>query len=71
RTAPPKPVSRPAVPVTESRPAPVQQGGYEPRAADPVAEAIQLAEANAAAMARPAPAAQAEDFRPQSKIFQA
>ncbi|PAQ07317.1 cell division protein FtsZ [Mesorhizobium temperatum] len=71
RTAPPKPVNRPAVPVTESRPAPVQQGGYEPRAADPVAEAIQLAEANAAAMARPAPAAQAEDFRPQSKIFQA
>ncbi|RWP23261.1 cell division protein FtsZ [Mesorhizobium sp.] len=71
RTAPPKPVSRPAAPVTESRPAPVQQGGYEPRAADPVAEAIQLAEANAAAMARSAPASQAEDFRPQSKIFQA
>ncbi|MCF6102308.1 cell division protein FtsZ [Mesorhizobium muleiense] len=71
RTAPPKPVSRPAAPVTESRPAPVQQGGYEPRAADPVAEAIQLAEANAAAMARSAPAPQAEDFRPQSKIFQA
>ncbi|BCH16014.1 cell division protein FtsZ [Mesorhizobium sp. L-2-11] len=71
RTTPPKPVSRPAAPVTESRPVPVQQGGYEPRAADPVAEAIQLAEANAAAMARPAPAPQAEDFRPQSKIFQA
>ncbi|TIM25699.1 MAG: cell division protein FtsZ, partial [Mesorhizobium sp.] len=71
RTAPPKPVSRPAAPVTESRPSPVQQGGYEPRAADPVAEAIQLAEANAAAMARAAPAPQAEDFRPQSKIFQA
>ncbi|RUV64571.1 cell division protein FtsZ, partial [Mesorhizobium sp. M5C.F.Ca.IN.020.29.1.1] len=71
RTAPPKPVSRPAAPVTENRPAPVQQAGYEPRAVDPVAEAIQLAEANAAAMARPAPAAQAEDFRPQSKIFQA
>ncbi|RWM92510.1 MAG: cell division protein FtsZ [Mesorhizobium sp.] len=71
RTAPPKQVSRPAAPVTESRPAPVQQGGYEPRAADPVAEAIQLAEANAAAMARPALAPQAEDFRPQSKIFQA
>ncbi|CCV14799.1 cell division protein FtsZ [Mesorhizobium sp. STM 4661] len=70
RAAPPKPVNRPAVPVTESRPAPVQ-AVYEPRAADPVAEAIQLAEANAAAMARPAPVAQAEDFRPQSKIFQA
>jgi cell division protein FtsZ len=71
RAAPPKPASRPAAPVTESRPAPVQQGGYEPRAVDPVAEAIQLAEANAAAMARPVPAAHAEDFRPQSKIFQA
>ncbi|TGQ42657.1 cell division protein FtsZ [Mesorhizobium sp. M00.F.Ca.ET.216.01.1.1] len=73
RAAPQKPVSRPAAPVTESRPAPVQQPAYEPRAADPVAEAIQLAEANAAAMAqaRPAPAAHAEEFRPQSKIFQA
>jgi len=40
---------------------------------NPVAEAIQLAEANAAAMAqaRPAPVAHADDFRPQSKIFQA
>lgn len=72
RAAPQKPVSRPSVPVTDSRP-PVQQVIYEPRAADPVAEAIQLAEANAAAMAqaRPAPVAQADDFRPQSKIFQA
>ncbi|MBA1139040.1 cell division protein FtsZ [Mesorhizobium neociceri] len=73
RAMPPqqKPVSRPA-PVAEGRPAPVQQT-YEQRAADPVAEAIQLAEANAAAMAqaRPAPMAQADDFRPQSKIFQA
>ncbi|ESY75918.1 cell division protein FtsZ [Mesorhizobium sp. M1050] len=73
RTAPPKPASRPAVAAPESRPAPVQQTAYEPRAIDPVAEAIQLAEANAAAMAqaRPAPVAHAEDFRPQSKIFQA
>ncbi|MER8476199.1 cell division protein FtsZ [Mesorhizobium sp. M1163] len=73
RTAPPKPVSRPATQVMEMRPAPVQQPIYEPRAADPVAEAIQLAEANAAAMAqaRPAPVAHSEDFRPQSKIFQA
>lgn len=73
RAMPPqqKPVSRPA-PVAEGRPAPVQQT-YEQRAADPVAEAIQLAEANAAAMAqaRPVPMAQADDFRPQSKIFQA
>ncbi|ESZ42303.1 cell division protein FtsZ [Mesorhizobium sp. L2C066B000] len=73
RAVPPqqKPVSRPAAPGAEGRPAPVQQQTYEQRAADPVAEAIQLAEANAAAMARPAPMAQTEDFRPQSKIFQA
>ncbi|MBZ9753995.1 cell division protein FtsZ [Mesorhizobium sp. ESP6-5] len=73
RTAPPKQAARPAVAPVESRPAPVQQTVYEPRAADPVAEAIQLAEANAAAMAqaRPAPVAHADDFRPQSKIFQA
>jgi cell division protein FtsZ len=68
--APQKPAARPAVPAAESRPAPVQQAVYEPRAIDPVAEAIQLAEANAAAMAqsRQAPV---DDFRPQSKIFQA
>ncbi|MBZ9670398.1 cell division protein FtsZ [Mesorhizobium sp. B2-1-8] len=73
RAAPPKPAARPAVAAVESRPAPVQHTVYEPRAADPVAEAIQLAEANAAAMAqaRPAPVAHADDFRPQSKIFQA
>ncbi|MER8445972.1 cell division protein FtsZ [Mesorhizobium sp. M1066] len=73
RTAPPKPASRPAAQIAEVRPAPVQQAAYEPRAVDPVAEAIHLAEANAAAMAqaRPAPVAHAEDFRPQSKIFQA
>ncbi|MER9288965.1 cell division protein FtsZ [Mesorhizobium sp. M0618] len=73
RTAPPKPANRPAAQIAEVRPAPVQQAAYEPRAVDPVAEAIHLAEANAAAMAqaRPAPVAHAEDFRPQSKIFQA
>ncbi|MFK0687317.1 cell division protein FtsZ [Mesorhizobium sp. IMUNJ 23033] len=71
RAAPQKPVSRPAAAIAESRPAPVQQAAYEPRAVDPVAEAIQLAEANAAAMAQPRPAAHAEEFRPQSKIFQA
>ncbi len=71
RAVPPqqKPVARPVAPAAEGRP--VQQQTYEQRAADPVAEAIQLAEANAAAMARPAPMAQADDFRPQSKIFQA
>ncbi|MBZ9819215.1 cell division protein FtsZ [Mesorhizobium sp. CA4] len=68
--APQKPAARPAVaPVAEIRPAPVQPQAYEPRAVDPVAEAIQLAEANAA-MAQPRPAP-VDDFRPQSKIFQA
>jgi cell division protein FtsZ len=73
RTAPPKPTNRPAVPAAENRPAAVQQAIYEPRAIDPVAEAIQLVEANAAAMAqaRPAAVAPADEFRPQSKIFQA
>lgn len=44
----------------------------EPRISDPVAEAIRIAEANAAdlAAARPAHAA-AEEFRPQSRLFQA
>jgi len=69
--APQKPASRPAAaPVAEIRPAPVQPQAYEPRVADPVAEAIQLAEANAAAMAQPR-AVPVDDFRPQSKIFQA
>lgn len=68
--APQKPAARPAAPAAESRPAPVQQAVYEPRAVDPVAEAIQLAEANAAAMAQPRQAP-VDDFRPQSKIFQA
>ncbi|MBZ9675877.1 cell division protein FtsZ [Mesorhizobium sp. ES1-1] len=73
RSAPPKPTGRPAVAAVENRPSAVQQPAYEPRAVDPVAEAINLAEANAAAMAhaRPAPVAHADDFRPQSKIFQA
>ncbi|MDX8534946.1 cell division protein FtsZ [Mesorhizobium sp. VK25A] len=69
--APQKPAARPAAaPAAEIRPAPVQPQAYEPRAVDPVAEAIQLAEANAAAMAQPRPAP-VDDFRPQSKIFQA
>ncbi|TGQ17009.1 MULTISPECIES: cell division protein FtsZ [unclassified Mesorhizobium] len=69
--APQKPAARPAAaPVAEIRPAPVQPQAYESRAVDPVAEAIQLAEANAAAMAQPRPAP-VDDFRPQSKIFQA
>jgi cell division protein FtsZ len=69
--APQKPAARPAVaPAAEIRPAPVQPQAYEPRAVDPVAEAIQLAEANAAAMAQPRPVP-VDDFQPQSKIFQA
>lgn len=66
RPAQPKPVARPAT--AETRPA-AQPAIQEPRAADPVAEAIQQAEANAAAMAlRPAAV---EEARPQSKLFQA
>ncbi|MGI6856798.1 cell division protein FtsZ [Mesorhizobium sp. 1B3] len=68
----PKPVAqRPAEP-----PRPVQQPApearLEPRAADPVAEAIRMAENSAAGVAhqRTAPAPQ-EEFRPQSKLFQA
>jgi cell division protein FtsZ len=67
-----KPAPRPAA-VAEIRPAaPVQQVVQEaPRAADPVADAIRMAEANAAAVAAPRPALVADDFRPQSKLFQA
>ncbi len=66
---------RPAV-AAEARPAaPVHQPMHEQRAHDPVAEAIRLAEANAAEMAqaRPAPVAHHEedDFRPVNKLFQA
>jgi cell division protein FtsZ len=64
RQAPKQPAARPQ---GEARlmPEPV-------RAADPVAEAIRMAEMNAQEMAqsRPAPAAPAEEFRPQSKLFQ-
>jgi cell division protein FtsZ len=63
----PKPVPRPAASI-ESRPAPQEQR-LEPRGADPVAEAIRLAETNAAGVAAPR-AASAEEFRPQSKLFQ-
>jgi cell division protein FtsZ len=70
RSAQPKVAPRPAV---EERPAaPVQQAAPQPRAADPIAEAIQQAETNAAMMAQARPAqAHADDFRPQSKLFQA
>jgi len=71
RPAQPKPAGRP---VTDERPVAAQSAVQQPRAADPVAEAIQQAEANAAAMAqaRPAPAHQpADDIHPQNRIFQA
>jgi cell division protein FtsZ len=67
----PKPVAqRPADPRPAHQPAP--DARLEPRATDPVAEAIRMAEHNAAEMAhqRMAPAPQ-EEFRPQSKLFQA
>ena len=78
----PQPQAKPAqlrpvaAPAAEQRPvaAPVHQALHEPRAHDPVAEAIQLAEANAAEMAqaRPVPAVHHEDdFRPVNKLFQA
>ncbi|MCX8571296.1 cell division protein FtsZ [Aminobacter sp. MET-1] len=51
--------------------APVEQPRMEVRTNDPIAEAIRLAEANAAGMAQPRPAAPTEDFRPQSKLFAA
>ena len=76
RQAPPKPIARPAA-SGEARPAaaqPVQEAPrMEVRTADPVADAIRQADMNAAAMAaaRPAPAAQADDFRPASNLFKA
>ena len=77
--APVKPAQqRPAAAMPEARPAamaPVQEAPrMEARPADPVADAIRAAEANAAAaaMAAPRPAAPVQDeFRPQSKLFQA
>ncbi len=62
RPGQPKPAPRP---VADGRVAPVEA----PRAVDPVAEAIRIAEQSAAAP-RPQPVA-AEEFRPQSKLFQA
>jgi len=70
RPAQPKPAVRSA----DERPVAAQPAVQQPRAADPVAEAIQQAEANAAAMAqaRPVPAHQpADDIHPQNRIFQA
>jgi cell division protein FtsZ len=75
RPAQTKPVAaRPAA--VESRPAAaaaIVQPAPEPVRADPVAEAIQQAEAHAAAMSqqpRQPAAAPADDFRPHSKLFQ-
>jgi cell division protein FtsZ len=73
RPAQPKAAApRPAIaPAADARPA-AQQPAAETRAADPIAEAIQQAETNAAMMAQAHPAqGQAEDFRPQSRLFQA
>ncbi|MEJ6784345.1 cell division protein FtsZ [Aminobacter sp. Piv2-1] len=73
RQAPPKPAQRPAAEVRPAQPqvAVQEQPRMEMRSNDPVADAIRLAETNAAAMAQPRAAAPAEDFRPQSKLFQA
>src|SRR5690606_37433009 len=74
RQAPHKPAPRPAF--HEQRPAapqPVQPVLQEPVRADPVAEAIRQADMHAAAVAARAAQQQqaADDFRPQSKLFQA
>ncbi|MBA3448969.1 MAG: cell division protein FtsZ [Pseudaminobacter sp.] len=62
-----KPAPRPEARVAQ---APAQQVDFH--AADPVAEAIRMAEQNAAAMNAPRQEAPAQDdFRPQSKLFQA
>ncbi|MEO5322388.1 cell division protein FtsZ [Mesorhizobium sp. CC13] len=73
RQAPPKPAQRPAAEVRPAQPqvAVQEQPRMEMRSNDPVADAIRLAESNAAAMAQPRAATPAEDFRPQSKLFQA
>jgi cell division protein FtsZ len=68
-----KPAPRPAVEIHHAAPAqPVQEARPEPRAADPVADAIRMAEAQAATAAAPAALRQApaDDFRPQSRLFQ-
>lgn len=72
---PPRP-QQAARPAAEGRPAVAPQPAVqeplrnEIRTTDPVAEAIRIAEANAADLAL-RPAAQSDDFRPQSRIFQA
>jgi cell division protein FtsZ len=75
--APMKPAPRPTG-TPEARPAamaPVQEAPRMELRADAIADAIRMAEASAAAAAtaapRPAPVAAADDFRPQSKLFQA
>jgi cell division protein FtsZ len=64
---PMKPAARPAPQAVH---APVQEVPMS-RAADPVAEAIRMAEAHAVEMAQPRHSQPAEDFRPQSRLFQA
>ena len=69
RPAQAKVAPRPAA-VDERSAAALQQAAPQQRAADPIAEAIQQAETNAAMMAQPRQAAAADEFRPQSKLFQ-
>ena len=71
-----QPPVKPVAPRAPEPPRPVQQPApearLEPRAADPVAEAIRMAEHSAAEIAHHrAAAAPQEEFRPQSKLFQA
>jgi cell division protein FtsZ len=67
-----QPARADAKPGAVTQAAPQEAARVELRTTDPVAEAIRIAEANAAdlAAARPA-AAVADEFRPQSRLFQA
>ena len=64
---PTRPDAKPAV----GQAAPQETSRVEMRTTDPVAEAIRIAEANAADLAAARPSGAAEEFRPQSRLFQA
>ncbi len=69
-----QPIKPTARPLPEARPAPAQfqeAPVAAPVMADPVADAIRMAEQNVASLqARPQPVQQVEEFTPQNRIFQ-
>jgi len=71
--APMKPTARPLPELRTAGAVAHEAPRIEQRAVDPVAEAIRAAEMNAAALAarQPVAAPQADEFRPNSKLFQA